>query len=228
MRVSTKVAVIVFPGSQDDRDAAWALGSVGAEPALLWHAEHELPRGTGAVVLPGGFSHGDYLRCAPPRASRRRWRRSRASPPRAARCSASATASRSLRGRVAARRAAPEPPARVRLPGRTVRVERADTPSRAVARPGRSSSFPSSTARAAGSPARRAGPARGERAGRPALCRGRERLARPGRRRAQRRGNVLGLMPHPSTPWIPARSADGALILASLVDAARERLFAAA
>jgi phosphoribosylformylglycinamidine synthase len=53
----------VFPGSNDDHDAAWALGAVGADPALVWHAEQELPPGTGAVVLPGGFSYGDYLRC---------------------------------------------------------------------------------------------------------------------------------------------------------------------
>ena len=57
------VAVVVFPGSNDDRDAAWALGALGAEPVLLWHDERELPRETGAVVLPGGFSYGDYLRC---------------------------------------------------------------------------------------------------------------------------------------------------------------------
>ena len=56
------VAVVVFPGSNDDRDAAWALGAVGAEPVFVWHAEHELPPETGAVVLPGGFSYGDYLR----------------------------------------------------------------------------------------------------------------------------------------------------------------------
>ncbi len=56
------VAVVVFPGSNDDRDAAWALGAVGAEPALVWHEEPELPCDTGAVVLPGGFSYGDYLR----------------------------------------------------------------------------------------------------------------------------------------------------------------------
>jgi phosphoribosylformylglycinamidine synthase len=56
------VAVVVFPGSNDDRDAAWALGAVGADPALVWHEETELPAGTGAVVLPGGFSYGDYLR----------------------------------------------------------------------------------------------------------------------------------------------------------------------
>jgi phosphoribosylformylglycinamidine synthase subunit PurQ / glutaminase len=57
------VAVVVFPGSNDDRDAAWALAAVGAEPALVWHDESELPEETGAVLLPGGFSYGDYLRC---------------------------------------------------------------------------------------------------------------------------------------------------------------------
>ena len=56
------VAIVVFPGSNDDRDAAWALGALGADPVLVWHAEAELPPGTGAVVLPGGFSYGDYLR----------------------------------------------------------------------------------------------------------------------------------------------------------------------
>jgi phosphoribosylformylglycinamidine synthase I len=57
-----KVAVLVFPGSNDDRDAAWALSALGAEPVLVWHADRELPR-VEAVVLPGGFSYGDYLRC---------------------------------------------------------------------------------------------------------------------------------------------------------------------
>ena len=57
-----QVAVVVFPGSNDDRDAAWALGSVGAEPALVWHQETELPAQVGGVVLPGGFAYGDYLR----------------------------------------------------------------------------------------------------------------------------------------------------------------------
>ena len=59
--VRPKVAVVVFPGSNDDRDAAWALGALGADPLLVWHGEAELPR-VGAVVLPGGFSYGDYLR----------------------------------------------------------------------------------------------------------------------------------------------------------------------
>jgi phosphoribosylformylglycinamidine synthase subunit PurQ / glutaminase len=57
-----KIAVLVFPGSNDDRDAALALDRLGAEPTLVWHAERELPA-VGAVVLPGGFSYGDYLRC---------------------------------------------------------------------------------------------------------------------------------------------------------------------
>ena len=57
------VAIVQFPGSNDDRDAAWALGALGADPVLVWHSEPELPARTGAVVLPGGFSYGDYLRC---------------------------------------------------------------------------------------------------------------------------------------------------------------------
>ena len=56
-----RVAVVVFPGSNDDRDAALALEALGAEPVLHWHANSELPE-VGAVVLPGGFSYGDYLR----------------------------------------------------------------------------------------------------------------------------------------------------------------------
>ena len=57
-----KIAVVVFPGSNDDRDAAIAFARLGAEPVLVWHAEPDLPQ-VAAVVLPGGFSYGDYLRC---------------------------------------------------------------------------------------------------------------------------------------------------------------------
>ena len=60
--MTPRIAVVVFPGSNDDRDAAWALGALGADPVLVWHAEPELPD-VAAVVLPGGFSYGDYLRC---------------------------------------------------------------------------------------------------------------------------------------------------------------------
>jgi len=58
---SPRIGVVTFPGSNDDRDAALALASLGAEPVPVWHGEHELPD-VGAVVLPGGFSYGDYLR----------------------------------------------------------------------------------------------------------------------------------------------------------------------
>src|SRR5450631_2866017 len=57
-------AIIVFPGSNRDRDVARALSAtVGLAPSMVWHTEHELPKGTDLVVLPGGFSYGDYLRC---------------------------------------------------------------------------------------------------------------------------------------------------------------------
>jgi phosphoribosylformylglycinamidine synthase subunit PurQ / glutaminase len=57
-------AVVVFPGINRERDMARALKFVsGKEPAMVWHADSELPSGTDLVVLPGGFSYGDYLRC---------------------------------------------------------------------------------------------------------------------------------------------------------------------
>jgi phosphoribosylformylglycinamidine synthase subunit PurQ / glutaminase len=58
-----KSAVIVFPGSNCDRDLAVALEQVtGREPAMVWHKEAELPEGTEFIGIPGGFSYGDYLR----------------------------------------------------------------------------------------------------------------------------------------------------------------------
>jgi len=60
----TQFAVVQFPGSNDDRDMRFALKTVlGAEAELVWHREPELPAETRAVLLPGGFSYGDYLRC---------------------------------------------------------------------------------------------------------------------------------------------------------------------
>jgi phosphoribosylformylglycinamidine synthase len=56
-----RIGVVVFPGTCDDRDAALAVRAIGAEPVALWHAEADL-RDVDAVVLPGGFSYGDYLR----------------------------------------------------------------------------------------------------------------------------------------------------------------------
>jgi phosphoribosylformylglycinamidine synthase subunit PurQ / glutaminase len=57
-----RIGVVRFPGSCDDRDALWALSALDAEAVAVWHAEPELPD-LDAVVLPGGFSYGDYLRC---------------------------------------------------------------------------------------------------------------------------------------------------------------------
>ena len=58
-----KAAVIVFPGSNCDRDLAVALSQSGIDVSMVWHKETELPDGIDLVGLPGGFSHGDYLRC---------------------------------------------------------------------------------------------------------------------------------------------------------------------
>jgi phosphoribosylformylglycinamidine synthase len=59
-----KAAIILFPGSNREGDAARAIWHVSERaPDIVWHGEHELPAGTDLVVLPGGFSYGDYLRC---------------------------------------------------------------------------------------------------------------------------------------------------------------------
>ena len=59
--IRPRIGVVVFPGSNDDRDAAWALAALGADSVIVWHTDDALPRLDG-VVLPGGFSYGDYLR----------------------------------------------------------------------------------------------------------------------------------------------------------------------
>ena len=59
-----KAAVVVFPGSNCDRDCAVGVErSTGAKVEMVWHADSELPKGLDLIVLPGGFSYGDYLRC---------------------------------------------------------------------------------------------------------------------------------------------------------------------
>ena len=60
--MTTRVGVITFPGTLDDVDAARAARMVGAESVNLWHADADL-KGVDAVIVPGGFSYGDYLRC---------------------------------------------------------------------------------------------------------------------------------------------------------------------
>ena len=57
-----RIGVVTFPGSLDDRDAQRAVRLAGATPIALWHGDHDL-KGVDAIVLPGGFSYGDYLRC---------------------------------------------------------------------------------------------------------------------------------------------------------------------
>jgi phosphoribosylformylglycinamidine synthase len=60
--MTARIAVVTFPGSLDDRDARRAVRRAGAEPVELWHDDASL-HGVDGVVLPGGFSYGDYLRC---------------------------------------------------------------------------------------------------------------------------------------------------------------------
>ncbi|MEY3331653.1 MAG: hypothetical protein RL202_919, partial [Actinomycetota bacterium] len=57
-----RVGVVTFPGTLDDHDAARAIRYAGGEPVALWHGESDL-KGVAGVILPGGFSYGDYLRC---------------------------------------------------------------------------------------------------------------------------------------------------------------------
>ncbi|MGX5681592.1 phosphoribosylformylglycinamidine synthase subunit PurQ [Schumannella luteola] len=57
-----RIGVVTFPGSLDDRDAQRAVRLAGGEAVALWHGDHDL-QGVDAIVLPGGFSYGDYLRC---------------------------------------------------------------------------------------------------------------------------------------------------------------------
>jgi phosphoribosylformylglycinamidine synthase subunit PurQ / glutaminase len=226
-----RIAVVVFPGSNDDRDAVWALGALGADAVPVWHAETDLPRETGAIVLPGGFSYGDYLRCG--------------------------ALARSANVMDAVRGFADEggPVLGIcngfqilceagLLPGVLrrnrdlefvcrdvrVRVERADTPFTARCAAGQELTIPvkhgegcwfadeelHAELEAAGQVVLRyAEDCNGSVGDVAAVC--------------NDAGNVLGLMPHPEHAVDPLLgSGDGALLLASLVDAARERVLAAA
>ena len=60
--MTARIGVVTFPGSLDDRDALRAVKTAGGEAVPLWHGDHDL-KSCDAVVLPGGFSYGDYLRC---------------------------------------------------------------------------------------------------------------------------------------------------------------------
>jgi len=61
-----RIGIVTFPGSLDDTDAQRAVRLAGGDPVALWHGDHDLPQGrhsVDAIILPGGFSYGDYLRC---------------------------------------------------------------------------------------------------------------------------------------------------------------------
>jgi phosphoribosylformylglycinamidine synthase subunit PurQ / glutaminase len=60
--LTSRIGIVTFPGSLDDVDASRAVTRAGATPVALWHGDRDL-RGVDAVILPGGFSYGDYLRC---------------------------------------------------------------------------------------------------------------------------------------------------------------------
>jgi phosphoribosylformylglycinamidine synthase subunit PurQ / glutaminase len=225
--VAPRIAVVVFPGSNDDRDAAWALKALGADTRLVWHAEEELPE-IDAVVLPGGFSYGDYLRCGA-----------------IARFSPAMKAVTAFAGEgglvlgicngfqilceagLLPGVLRPNASLEFVCADVAVRVERADTAFTSRCEPGQELVIPvkhgegcyhapdeleedqivfryAPGANPNGSERDIAGVLGGD-------------------------GNVLGLMPHPEHAVDPLLgSGDGALVLASLIDAARERLYARA
>jgi phosphoribosylformylglycinamidine synthase subunit PurQ / glutaminase len=220
------VAVVRFPGSNDDHDAHWALKALGADARLVWHADTELPRRTGAVVLPGGFSYGDYLRCgaiarfAPIMEEVTRFAREGGLVLGTCNGFQILCEAGLLPGVLRAN-------ASLRFICRdvTVRVERTDTPFTSRCTPGQRLVIPIKH----GEGAWYAPPELVEEleANGQLLLRYEE---TPNGAVADvaglinEHGNVMGLMPHPEHAVDPLLgSGDGALILASLVDAARER-----
>ena len=227
------VPVVVFPGSNDDRDAQLALELLGAESPRVWHTEEALPPETGGVVLPGGFSYGDYLRCGAI---------ARFSPVMTAVAAFAAdgglvlgicngfqilTEAGLLPGAL-------RPNESLSFVCRDVSltVERAETPFTVpLRRQARSSRCRSSTATGAGSPTTSCS---GSSTRTDSSCSATRPATNPNGAVADvagvtnADGNVFGLMPHPEHAVDPLLgSTDGALILGSLVDAARLSLAAA-
>jgi phosphoribosylformylglycinamidine synthase subunit PurQ / glutaminase len=224
-RPKPRVGVVTYPGSQDDRDALWAFGALDAEAVPVWHEERELPD-LDAVVLPGGFSYGDYLRCGAI---------ARFSPATAAVLDFAIEGGLVLgicNGFQILCEAGLLPGALVRNTSlrfvcRDVRltVERDDLPFTARCAEGRQLVLPVKHGDGRYLPPPDLDPARvvlryvdnpnGSVDGIAGVC--------------NRAGNVMGLMPHPEHAVDPLLgSDDGALLLASLVDAAREHALAAA
>ena len=222
-----RVGVLVFPGSCDDRDATWALGALGAAPVTVWHGEEELPR-LDAVVLPGGFSYGDYLRCGAI---------ARFSPAMRA-VTEFAEGGGLVLGICNGFQILCEagllpgilrPNASLRFVCRDVGVvvERTDTPFTSRCEPGQALRIPVKH----GEGCYHAPPDLPEE--QVAFRYGPEDNPNGSERDIagvlNREGNVLGLMPHPEHAVDPLLgSGEGALLLASLVDSARERLYARA
>jgi phosphoribosylformylglycinamidine synthase len=218
-----RVGVVTYPGSQDDRDALWALAAVDADAVPIWHDDPELPD-VDAVVLPGGFSYGDYLRCG----AIARFSRATAAVCEFAErgglvlgicngfqvlCEAGLLPGALLRNQS------------LRFVCRDVplRVERVDTPFTSRCEPGQTIVVPVKHGDGRYVPPPDLDPAQvvlryvenpnGSAEDIAGVC--------------NKRGNVMGLMPHPEHAVDPLLgSADGALLLASLVEAARERALA--
>jgi phosphoribosylformylglycinamidine synthase subunit PurQ / glutaminase len=223
-----RIGVLQFPGSCDDRDALWALAALDAEAVPVWHAEPELPD-LDAVVLPGGFSYGDYLRCGAI---------ARFSPAMASVAGFAADGGLVL-GICNGFQILCEagllpgilrPNASLSFICRdvTLRVERTDTPFTARCSPGQTLVIPVKHGEGAWY-ADEELYARLEDNGQIVL---RYETEVNGSLHdvagvVNERGNVMGLMPHPEHAVDPLLgSPDGALLLASLVDAARDRAIA--
>ena len=226
-----RIAVVTFPGSNDDGDACLALERLGAEAVPVWHTTEELPDRVGGVVLPGGFSYGDYLRCgalarvAPVMDAIRGF------------AGDGRPCARDLqrlpdpvRGRAPSRRPPREPPGRVRLRGRDGdgRVD-SDAVHRRRARPATTLVIPikhgegnwvADDELAAEVEARGQVVLRYERD----VNGSRDRVAGV----ANVEGNVLGLMPHPEHAVDPLLGPLGGVpLLEGLIAAARDRVVAA-
>jgi phosphoribosylformylglycinamidine synthase subunit PurQ / glutaminase len=220
-----RIGVVTYPGSQDDRDALWALAAVDAEAVAIWHGDAELPD-VDAVVLPGGFSYGDYLRCGAI---------ARFSPATAAVCDFAERGGLVLgicNGFQVLCEAGLLPGALLRNESLRfvcrdvpLRVERTDTPFTSRCEPGQTIVVPVKHGDGRYVPPPDLDPAQvvlryvenpnGSVDDIAGVC--------------NKRGNVVGLMPHPEHAIDPLLgSADGALLLASLVESARERALAPA
>ena len=218
-----RIGVVTYPGSQDDRDALWALGALDAEAVPVWHEERELPS-LDAVVLPGGFSYGDYLRCGAI---------ARFSPATAAVCEFAAAGGLVLgicNGFQILCEAGLLPGSLLRNDSLRfvcrdvpLRVERADLPFTERCEAGQTLVIPVKHGDGRYVPPPGLDPAQ-------VVLRYRDNpngsvddIAGV----CNEAGNVMGLMPHPEHAVDPLLgSADGALILASLVEAARDRALA--